>query len=285
MTSTFIILLFSQVALLLQGLPRAVSLQSPSVEATKLGCPVDTDIAPCICSVDSATAEINMDCSAVLGESELKRIFATDFLFPDLHKLVIQGTEINPVPIQTLEADTFGKVSFNHVVISNTDLRSVASSAFANSFPTIETMDVSNNRIPFFPFEILAQCEKLTTLDIRNNVLEHVSLLHSNSLRFFDASGNVGLQYEDEVFQTAPMLEVINLSNTNLGHIAPLTFAYQQKLTTLDLQGNSIDYLYANALKFMSSTPTTVNLDNNRIGTVEKDAITGTFISHTSVWL
>ncbi|MCI3751436.1 leucine-rich repeat domain-containing protein, partial [Escherichia coli] len=71
------------------------------------------------------------------------------------------------------------------------------------------------------------------------------------------------------------MLEVINLSNTNLGHIAPLTFAYQQRLTTLDLQGNSIDYLYANALKFMSSTPTTVNLDNNRIGTVEKDAITG----------
>lgn len=269
----------------MQGLPRAVSLQSPSVEATKLGCPVDTDIAPCICSVDSATAEINMDCSAVLGESELKRIFATDFLFPDLHKLVIQGTEIDPVPIQTLEADTFGKVSFNHVVISNTDLRSVASSAFANSFPTIETMDVSNNRIPFFPFEILAQCEKLTTLDIRNNVLEHVSLLHSNSLRFFDASGNVGLKYEDEVFQTAPMLEVINLSNTNLGHIAPLTFAYQQRLTTLDLQGNSIDYLYANALKFMSSTPTTVNLDNNRIGTVEKDAITGTFISHTSVWL
>ncbi|XP_047473692.1 toll-like receptor 7 [Penaeus chinensis] len=277
MPSTFIILLLSQAALLFQGLPQAtaVSPESPSVEATSLGCPDDLDIQPCTCTVDSATAEIDMDCSNVYDEYDLKRVFEADFLFPDLNKLVIQGTTSDPVPIKKLEADTFGKVSFKHVTISNTDLNSVALLAFANSFPTIETMDFSNNRLDFFPFEMLADCKKLTTLHVENNVLVHVALLHSESLLFFDASGNSELKYEDEVFQNAPMLQDINLSNTNLGHISPLTFAYQQNLKTLNLQGNSIDYLYTNALKFLSSSPITINLDNNRIGTVEPKAITG----------
>lgn len=283
MTSTFIILLLSQAALLFQELPQATAVLHESVEATSLGCPDDSDIDPCTCTVDSTTADINMDCSNVLTETELSRIFGADFIFPDLNELVIQGTATDPVPIKTLEADTFGIVSFKHVTISNTELNHVDLLAFANSFPTIETMDFSNNQLDFFPFEILVDCKKLTTLHVENNVLVHVSLLHSESLLFFDASGNRELKYEDEVFQNAPMLQDINLSNTNLGHIAPLTFAYQQNLKTLNLEGNSIDYLYLDALKFLSNSPVTINLDRNKIGTVEAGAITGNFIVHTSM--
>ncbi|XP_063585835.1 toll-like receptor 7 [Penaeus indicus] len=277
MTSTFILLLLSQAALLLQGLPQATAVlpQSPSVEATSLGCPEDADVYPCKCTVDDTTAEIDMDCSGVISEAELRRVFEADFLFPDLNKLVIQGATNDPVPLKTLEEGTFGLVSFKHVTISNTDLNSVALLAFANSFPTIETMDFSNNHLEFFPFEFLADCKKLTTLYVQNNELVHVSLLHSESLLFFDASGNSELKYEDEVFQNAPMLQDINLSNTNLGHITPLTFAFQQNLKTLNLQGNNIDYLYLDALKFLSSSPITVDLDRNKIGTVEPGAITG----------
>lgn len=288
MTSASTILLFAQVVLLFHDLPQAtaVSPSSPSVSIhpTDLGCPPAPEIDPCVCTVDGATADINMDCSDLIDNAQLKKVFEADFLFPDLNKLVIQGTT-GRVGIRKLEADTFGKVSFKHITISYTELNTVEASAFANSFPTIQTMEVTDNLFEFFPFEILAECEKLETLYVQNNMLKHVSVLHSNSLTHFDASGNSDLKYEDEIFQTAPMLATINLSNIGLGHIAPLTFAYQQRLSSLELQNNNIDYLYENALKFMSSSVISLNLDNNRIGTVESNAITGNSNDHAVIWL
>lgn len=249
-------------------------LPPPADASPDLSCPQAADIAPCICTVDLATSEINIDCSAISDEEELRKVFQADFPFIDLDELVIKGDKYR-IGIFNFDENIFGSKSFKKITVFNTYLETIDSLTFANSFPVVKAMNFGNNRLHFFPFEILKDSVHLDTLILSNNLFEHMSDLNSNSLLKLDVSNNPGLRYEDQAFQTAPNLQVIDLSNTSLGHVTPLTFSYQTQLNDLDLSSNSIDYLYKDALKFLSTINVRINLDNNRIATVEPQAIYG----------
>lgn len=72
-----------------------------------LPCPDEQDIYPCVCYIN-AHFVMDLECSAVVSEEQLARVFSIHFPFPDFRQLTIY----NNTYLQALRAGALGNATF-----------------------------------------------------------------------------------------------------------------------------------------------------------------------------
>ncbi|CAL4073746.1 unnamed protein product, partial [Meganyctiphanes norvegica] len=130
-------------------------------------CPDAEDIAPCVCTYDSVSNVMDLDCSTVRNEEQLKLTFKTDFPFKNFNQFYLQ----NNYNIKVLEAGVFNGICFEIISINFNKLEVIELQALDSCYETATEMRLYGNKITSFPFDELSQFSKLRDFDIRHNSL------------------------------------------------------------------------------------------------------------------
>jgi len=187
-------------------------------------------------------------------------------------------------------------VSFNHLTSVRT---------FVADLPRLERLDVQNNSVSILTTASLPSPRCLRALNLAYNPLKDVhpnafvelrsledlkldfaraavplsrasfasqrSTLRNLSLRGVDLSAP-----QWSVIDGLRRLEMVSLSGCRLGNIPPFTFRHSGgRLHTLELAGNRIDELNQRSLVGLESSLVRLNLDGNRLTTIDRCAFYG----------
>ncbi|CAL4163144.1 unnamed protein product [Meganyctiphanes norvegica] len=208
-------------------------------------CPYAEDIAPCVCTHDSASNAMDLVCSSVESEEQLKQIFKADFPSKNFHQFQLHDNN----NIKVLEAGVFNGVSFEIINIYYTDLEVVELQALDSCYETATELRLYDNKITSFPFDELSQFSKLSFFDI-----------HSNSLSVIPA----------DAFQGLTALEYLDITYNSADIVG--TFQDLPNLQAIFLMNMGLTNIPAHFIKTGSSHLIYIGLYDNNIVSVEPDA-------------
>ncbi|XP_045102669.1 oplophorus-luciferin 2-monooxygenase non-catalytic subunit-like isoform X2 [Portunus trituberculatus] len=239
-------------------------------------CPIQTQIAPCICSMDTGY-NLLMDCSLARSEEQLEKIFSSIFPFKDFYELKIEhNPDDTDNVIDKITANTFADISFERIIITGTRLQDIIDEAFADSHKTLRHLDLSFNTLHTFPFESLALYEQLHTFIIDNNQFPDLFDLESLSLEIFSASRNHNMKMNSpHPFRGAPSLRELYLSEIGLTTLRTRLFNNLTKLEVVDFSNNHLTRLEQETINVTVNTLRHVSFDDNDIFNISNGALIG----------
>ncbi|CAL4243848.1 unnamed protein product [Meganyctiphanes norvegica] len=209
-------------------------------------CPDDEDIAPCVCTYDTGDNAMNLTCSAVESEEQLKQIFKANFPFKNFNQFNLRDNN----NIKVLEAGVFNGISFEIIDISfNHNLEVIESQALDSCYETATQIYLHDNKITSFPFDELSQFSKLRDFDISDNSLSVIPA---------------------DAFHGLTALEVLDIGSNNADIVG--TFQDLPNLVNIWLENNAITTIPAQFIKTGSSHLSYIYLSDNNIVSVEPDA-------------
>lgn len=240
-------------------------------------CPSAVDIDPCVCESDEYF-NLLIDCSEVIDEMELFRVFEASFPFYDIMELTIIQDPLDPYHnIRVLQERVFGRITFERIRITGTKIAEVHEEALVKSHDYLTYLNLANNQLKSFPFETLVSYSKLDTLLIDNNNFTYLYSIESASLHTLSVSGNHNLLFDLDVFTKAPALTAIYMANIDLDELPPNLFDTLQNIKTISLEDNYLKALPENAFLPVGDTITQLILNGNLINDIYHDAIKGEF--------
>ncbi|CAL4232927.1 unnamed protein product, partial [Meganyctiphanes norvegica] len=113
---------------------------------------------------------MDINCSAVESEEQLKQIFKADFPFKNFKKFTFH----NNTNMKVLEAGVFNNISFEIIDIKLNSLEVIELEALDSCYERATNIDLRRNRITSFPFDELSHFSKLLNFDISNNLLSSI---------------------------------------------------------------------------------------------------------------
>ncbi|CAL4108248.1 unnamed protein product [Meganyctiphanes norvegica] len=230
-------------------------------------CPDAEDIAPCVCTYDTVSNAMDLNCSAVENEEQLKQIFKADFPFKNFRKFHIEHNN----NLKVLEAGVFNGISFEEIQISFTDLEVVELQALDSCYETTTELYLYYNKITSFPFDELSQFSKLRDFDISNNLLSVIpaDAFHGlTALEYLD----IGANNADIVgtFQDLPNLLRIYLDSNNITTTIPAQFIKtgSSHLSYINLYNNNIVSIEPGAFDIVNWLD--INMYGNSLSTLDE---------------
>ncbi|XP_063592162.1 oplophorus-luciferin 2-monooxygenase non-catalytic subunit-like [Penaeus indicus] len=254
-----------------EGLSSAASRR----EERALPCPFDVDVAPCVCSFDGAS--LDLDCSSVKDLDDLARVFQAEFPFPSFTSLAIAD---NPHLEGELPGGIFGPVSFQNITLVRTNLSAVADTAFASSASRLLVLDLGSNALTSFPFATLGNYFLLQHLYLKRNRLGRILDLESSSLEILKLDSNPLLELTANTFTNTRYLRALYLNDASLKEVPVGLFDGLNHLQELYLMGNQIQTLSSGTFNLNSKSLIIVGLAGNAISQVEQNTF-GTSLSQT----
>ena len=126
-------------------------------------CPDPSAITPCICSVDGYN-HLNMDCSNITSDDNLKQVFSSDFPVKEFYEFLIERNE----HLSQLGANVFGNVTFERIYIRVTNVTLVSYYALGASSSRLNYVSITSGQLTesTFPFNSLDEYTNLDTLII-----------------------------------------------------------------------------------------------------------------------
>nr|XP_027212559.1 oplophorus-luciferin 2-monooxygenase non-catalytic subunit-like [Penaeus vannamei] len=179
----------------------------------KLPCPNPEDILPCTCTGDE-NGTMDMDCSHVVSEDELERVFSSFFPYTMFRNFTV----VDNTYLKTLRNQALGIASFTGVYIMNSVLEVVEPDALSSSFATARVVNMQNNSISSFPFETLPSFTSLLELGLSDNSLTFPAL-ESETLLVLDLSNNQIRNVAATAFSDVPEISEIYLGGNQISHI------------------------------------------------------------------
>ncbi|KAK8723109.1 hypothetical protein OTU49_011846 [Cherax quadricarinatus] len=236
-------------------------------------CPGSTEISPCICTADPHF-DMSLDCSLVKSNDELARVFSSVFPFGEFVELTIQQNPSDPeYNLNALEPNIFIGLSFERIIITGTKLTAIEENTFSDSYKFLSYLNLSDNKITYFPFQTLLMYTELQTLILDDNQIDVLPSIQSDSLEILSISGNEEIQLTD--FLGTPALREIYLARNKLEEL-PFKWVWDLlHLTVVDLEGNEIAFLDEYYIASQSNALATINLDYNKITGISYDAFQG----------
>ncbi|XP_053651768.1 oplophorus-luciferin 2-monooxygenase non-catalytic subunit isoform X3 [Cherax quadricarinatus] len=217
------------------------------VTMPKRPCPIPDDIQPCVCVFDEDLYQLDLDCSAVLDEDDLYKVFQATFPFKVFRKFTIyENSHLNFLP-----SDVFGEVQFEEISITKGVLNEVQNETFASSYLTAVTIDLSSNHIEYFPFHEVSSFTLLETLNIGFNNLTSISPMTSPTLKLLYLNHNTLYHIAANTFVELPSVQEIHLAGTQLQELKP------------GLAEDSVIILYLNEVSLLEEEVWRPVLENN----------------------
>ncbi|CAL4153242.1 unnamed protein product, partial [Meganyctiphanes norvegica] len=227
-------------------------------------CPDAEDIFPCVCTYYSASNTLDLECSSVESEEQLKQIFKADFPFKNFREFKVQGNN----NLKVLEAGIFNGISFERIDIGNNNLEIIELQALDSCYEVTTAIFLKSNRITSFPFDELSHFSQLNHFDIGRNSLSVIPTDAFNGLTaldYLDISNN----YAKIVgaFQDLPNLQTIDLSYNNVTAV-PVNFIKtgSSDLTYIYMWGNNISSVEPGAFDMVDSLY--ITMEDNSLSTL-----------------
>ncbi|CAL4202658.1 unnamed protein product, partial [Meganyctiphanes norvegica] len=175
--------------------------------------------------------DMDLECSSVVSEEQLKHIFKADFPLKNFREIRI----VDNNTLKVLEASVFHGISFEIIYIIHNNLEVIESQALNSCYENATEIVVSYNKITSFSFDELSQYPKLSHFGISSNslnvipadafhgltALEHLYISDNNA----DIVGS---------FQELPNLHDIRLDHNNIT-IIPSQFIKMAALISVTL--------------------------------------------------
>ncbi|CAL4189052.1 unnamed protein product [Meganyctiphanes norvegica] len=230
-------------------------------------CPDAEDIAPCVCTYDSVFNVMDLNCSAVENEDQLKQIFKTDFPFKNFTSLRIEHNK----NLKVLEAGVFNGISFENIYIVSNKLEVIELQALDSCHETATELYLINNKITSFPFDELSLFSKLRDFDISYNSLSVIpaDAFHGlTALEYLYISDNnadiVG------TFQDLPNLRDVYLNSNPITTTIPVQFIKtgSSDLSSIGLSGNNIVSVEPGAFDIVDGLD--IDMDHNSLSTLDE---------------
>ncbi|CAL4150973.1 unnamed protein product [Meganyctiphanes norvegica] len=209
-------------------------------------CPDAEDIAPCVCTYESVSNAMDLECSAVESEEQLKQIFKADFQFKNFNQFHLKGHN----NFKVLEAGVFNGISFEIIRIDYSDLEVIELHALDSCYETATMIYLNGNKISSFPFDELSLFSKLSWFTLSSN----------NRLSVIPA----------DAFHGLTALEHLAISDNNADIVG--TFQDLPNLREIHLGYNVITTIPAHFIKTGSSNISHIYLQYNNIVSVEPGA-------------
>lgn len=186
-------------------------------------CPLEDDILPCICTYDSDSETLTLDCSAVQDESELEAIFSATFPVTAFTELIIKNN--NDLVVL---GDVFGSITFENVTLVDVQLKVITESSLFGSVDTLRDIYIkgsylSLNTIPFLSFGLYPKLFKLYvgwTPDV-----DSFPTLSSTYLTYLNLTGNNIGSIPIDAFDGIPNISVFSAYNDTISEITPGIFS------------------------------------------------------------
>ncbi|CAL4126386.1 unnamed protein product [Meganyctiphanes norvegica] len=220
-------------------------------------CPDAEDIAPCVCTYHKEDNVMDLWCSSVDSEDQLKQIFKADFPFKNFREFRIQ--ENNNLTV--LEAGVFNGISFEIINIIYNKLEIIELQALDSCYETATEIYLYYNNITSFPFDELSHFSKLSRFDISDN---HLSMIPADA------------------FNGLTVLEHLNIFGNRASIVG--TFQDLPNLRGIDLSVNAITTVPVHFIKTGSSGLYYIGLDDNNIISVEPGAFDNVDGLVTNMW-
>ncbi|XP_071546868.1 oplophorus-luciferin 2-monooxygenase non-catalytic subunit-like [Panulirus ornatus] len=232
-------------------------------------CPSDASIHPCTCVADDQL-NVDVDCSAVTGEDELREIFQNNFPSTHCRRLTIYENQ----NLGTLREGDLGTATFQEIWITEGALTTVQPNALSESFSTAKYLVFNYNSISEFPFSQLSSFTNLLSLDLRHNNLKGFPGLNSTTLQSLYFTKNPLGHLPVDAFVNTPALSDIQLSQTGIHDLESGTFSGLPNLRNVALGGNHLTSLRENSVEF-DNRKGLVDVGCNDIHTVAANAFPG----------
>ncbi|CAL4101273.1 unnamed protein product [Meganyctiphanes norvegica] len=231
-------------------------------------CPDAEDIAPCVCTYNSEENALDLECSSVESEDQLKQIFQSYFPFMNFRSFYIQNNN----NIKVLKAGVFNGISFERIIIEHSNLEIIELQALDSCYETLSEIFVHINKMTYFPFDELSHFSKLSYLFIEENSLSMIPANAFNGLTALELIyiwGNhaniVG------TFKDLPSLQQINLaSNVLTNNTLPTNFMKtgSSDLKYIALYDSDIVSVEPGAFDIVEGLR--INMDINALSTLEE---------------
>lgn len=211
----FVVLLVQLFAAAAEEQTSVVQQHATRSDPRDLPCPVAEDILPCVCTV-LPDFQMNMDCSDVLDEDELARVFNTDFPVLDFNCLIMYKN----IGIKVLRAGDLGQTTYKEIHITLSHLETVEPNALSGSYQTAGELDFYSNNITLFPFDELNSFTNLSYFYIQNNNLASFPTISSPTLSTLYMDGNPLGSITTSALQHLPNLRKVGLSSAGIQQIS-----------------------------------------------------------------
>ncbi|XP_071520414.1 oplophorus-luciferin 2-monooxygenase non-catalytic subunit-like [Panulirus ornatus] len=232
-------------------------------------CPSDASIHPCTCVVDDQL-NVDVDCSAVTSEDELREIFQNNFPSTNCRRLTINENQ----NLRTLREGDLGTATFQEIWITEGVLMTVQPNALSGSFATAKYLVFNYNSLHVFPFSQLSSFTNLLSLDLRHNKLKGFPRLNSTTLQSLYFTKNPLGNLPVDAFVNTPALSDIQLSQIGIHDLESGTFSGLPNLKSVALGANHLTSLKENSVEFGNSNGL-VDVGYNDIHDVAANAFPG----------
>ncbi|CAL4236287.1 unnamed protein product [Meganyctiphanes norvegica] len=229
-------------------------------------CPDAGDITPCACTYDSEVNAMDLDCSKVESEDQLRQIFKADFPSKNFTKFNLQHNK----HVTVLESSIFNGVSFEVITVYNNELEVIEVNALDSCYETATYVNFRDNKISAFPFDELSSFSRLDTFGISGNSLNVIPADEFNgitTLRTLYIQSNT----PDIVgsFENLPNLRWIHIGKNDLNTI-PTNFINtgSSHLALISLTSNYINSVEPGAFDMVEKL--TIELTSNSLSTIEE---------------
>ncbi|XP_042862946.1 oplophorus-luciferin 2-monooxygenase non-catalytic subunit-like [Penaeus japonicus] len=243
-------------------------------------CPNPEDILPCECIFDEQLSAMDMNCSLVQDEQQLRQVFQSNVPNKQFRALIITN---NP-HIRVLENGVFSDFTFQRIDIMDGVLDLIEEAALTGSASTVFEMNFHRNNITDFPFLSLREFSVLENLNLHYNKIKEIPVFMSGSLKEFYIFGNPLAHLPVDSLSGLPNLKTFGVSEADIPEIYPGLFDNQLSLRNVYMQENRLTSIPSGAFRTSGKTFFHIVLDDNLIVEVAEGAFPD-MKEHTSIYL
>ncbi|CAL4096391.1 unnamed protein product [Meganyctiphanes norvegica] len=201
---------------------------------------------------------MDLDCSAVESEDQLRQIFIADFPFKNFRTFNLQHNK----KLKVLESYVFNTISFEKITIYYNEFEVIEDHALDSCYETATYVNFHHNKITSYPFD---------------------SLSNFVYLKLFGIAGNSLSTVPADAFHGITTLESIWIQGNTPNIVG--TFANLINLRVIAMGGNDLTLIPTNFIQTGSTRLESIVLTFNDISSVEPDAfdiVEGMLINMTS---
>ncbi|KAK8724646.1 hypothetical protein OTU49_011188 [Cherax quadricarinatus] len=242
----------------------------------EIPCPVETVIAPCICSTLS-DFEMDMDCSGVTDSDELKNIFSQGFPFNDFVHLYIKNNR----GIRVLRAGDLGSATFQEIHITNGVLENIEDGALSSSYATLKLLNITTNVMSTISASEISSMQKLVILDASHNNFNSFPDLTSICLEILNFGNNPLGGISRDALQNVKNVTDVQLPSCQIATLLEGTFTELDQLHNINLDSNHLTTINTGVIDIVVASGS-VSLNYNKIASIAPGALKGV---RDEVWL